>query len=114
MTLASSRTTVVVAGLMLLVSACKAATATPPAPRNTFHWLKSYDQVTALARKSDKMILAYFCSSDGEPWTEKLEADVLSTEPFKNWANEHIIPFQVDFPVNKRVNSITKAQNDAM
>jgi thioredoxin-related protein len=114
MTLASSRTTVVVAGLMLLISACKAATATPPVPRDTFHWLKSYDQATAMARKTDKMILAYFSGSDWDPYTEKIEKDVLSTEPFKNWANEHIIPLNIDFTKEKRMNAITKAQNDAM
>ena len=114
MTRNTSRATAVIAGLMLLLPPALRAATTTATPRNNFHWLTNYDQATAMARKSDKMILAYFSGSDWDPWTEKIEKDVLSTEGFKNWANEHVIPLNIDFAKEKRINSITKAQNDAM
>jgi thioredoxin-related protein len=107
--------TVSLAVVMLLPGILRASPAPAPAQSHVkFQWLTNYNLATAEARKSDKLILLYFSGSDWDPWTDKLEKDVLSTDPFKTWANEHIIPMQVDFAKEKRINSITKAQNDKL
>jgi thioredoxin-related protein len=86
----------------------------PAEPVRNFKWITSYELATSQARKSDKLIMAYFSGSDWDPWTDKLDKEVLSTDLFKAWAVDHVIPMQIDFPQNKRLSSITKGQNDKL
>src|SRR5258708_29791709 len=79
---------------------------------NNFKWLTNYELASTLARKQDKLILAYFSGSDWDPWTDKIEKDVLSTQMFKDWAKANVIPLQVDSPQDqRRMSSITRQQN---
>ena len=82
---------------------------------NTFKWLTNYELASTLARKQDKMILAYFSGSDWDPWTEKIEKDVLSTQMFKDWAKANVVPLQIDTPQDqRRMSSITRQQNEKL
>lgn len=106
------RVTDLLAVVMLLPAVLSAEPVQPPV--QPFKWITSYDLATARARKEDKLILAYFSGSDWDPWTDKLEKEVLSTDLFKNWARDHVIPLNIDFTQNKRINSITKGQNEKL
>jgi thioredoxin-related protein len=86
----------------------------PGASSTRFKWITNYDLASSLARKQDKIILAYFSGSDWEPWTQKLDEDVLSTDRFKVWAQEHVIPLQLDFPRDKHPSAIVKQQNEKL
>jgi thioredoxin-related protein len=112
---------VMFAGAMLLPAAyAPAATAQPPQaahgpdPVKTFKWITSFPLAESEARKTNKLIMAYFSGSDWEDWTQKLDRDVFSTPMFKRWASEHVIPMQIDFPKEKRLAGSVKAQNDKL
>jgi protein disulfide-isomerase len=84
----------------------------PPAAQTK--WLLSYDQALVTAKKTRKTILAYFSGSDWDPWTQKLEQDVLETETFRHWAAENVILLRVDFPREKKLNGFLTAQNNKL
>ena len=58
---------------------------TSPSSKLTGKWLVNFDAATLQARKEKKLILAYFSGSDWEPYTQKLEKDVLNTDMFRDW-----------------------------
>lgn len=112
---------VCLAGMMLLPAASSWAVSAPspqvahgPDPVKTFKWITSFELAKAEARKSNKLIMAYFSGSDWEDWTQKLDHDVLSTPMFKLWASENVIPMQIDFPKEKRLAGMQKTQNERL
>jgi len=82
-------------------------------PRET-RWLPGYEQALTQARKEDKVILAYFSGSDWDPWTQKLETDVLNTDLFRQWAQSHVVLLQIDFPREKHTSAVVKQQNEKL
>ena len=77
-------------------------------------WLTSWNQVAILAKKQDKLILAYFCGSDWEPWSMKLDQDVMDTPYFLDWAKDKVLLMKVDFPSKTRQSPAIKKQNDEL
>lgn len=77
-------------------------------------WLTHFGNATSLARKDDKLILAYFRGSDWCPFCQKLDKEVLNTKPFIEWAEKNVILLDVDFPADKRQPPGLKKQNDAL
>lgn len=102
-----SRIGITVLVTMLLFCLCAKAE-----PIKRFKWITGYELAASEARKTNKLIMLYFSGSDWDPWTDKLEKDVLSTDMFKNWAMENVITMQVDTPRDKRLPASTKSQND--
>lgn len=112
---------ILLAAAAVLPAACSAETLTrvtepphPLDPAKTFKWLTNYEGAKAEARKTNKLIMVYFSGSDWEDWTQKLDKDVFSTDLFKRWAAEHVVPLNIDFPRDRRVAGSTKAQNDRL
>src|SRR5438067_1624901 len=65
---------------------------TKPAPvAKPLTWYAAYRQACAEAKKADKLILAYFCGSDWDEWTKKLDKEVFSTPMFRQWAEQNVI-----------------------
>ncbi|HEY2585857.1 MAG TPA: thioredoxin family protein [Tepidisphaeraceae bacterium] len=113
--------TATLAGVMLLPAGLsRAATAQPPQavhgsdPVKTFKWITSFPLAESEARKSNKLIMAYFSGSDWEDWTQKLDREVFGTPMFKAWASENVIPMQIDFPRGRRLAGSMKAQNERL
>jgi len=104
-----------IAALLAVVLIAVAVSVTPadPPPVQT-KWLLSYDTAMITAKKTRKTVLAYFSGSDWDPWTQKLEHDVLETEMFRHWAQENVILLRVDFPREKKLTGFLKAQNDKL
>jgi len=94
---------------ILMVPALGAA-----APAKTLKWLNNYDQALSLAHKENRVILAYFSGSDWDPWCQKLDTEVLGTEMFRDWAEQNVIPLQIDFPRGRRLASSVHAQNEKL
>jgi thioredoxin-related protein len=103
-------------GLALLAAGAIAALAPPPkAPESKqAKWLTNLNNAAGLARKDDKLILAYFRGSDWCPFCKKLDREVLNTEPFIQWAEKNVILLDVDFPADKKQSPGQKRQNDAL
>ena len=77
-------------------------------------WLTSFANATGVARKDDKLILAYFRGSDWCPFCKKLDKEVLNTDPFVEWADKNVVLLDVDFPADKKQPPNIKKQNDAL
>jgi thioredoxin-related protein len=77
-------------------------------------WFTSWNQATILAKKQDKLILAYFCGSDWDPWCKKLNQDVMDTPYFLDWAKDKVLLVKVDFPSKARQSPAIKKQNQEL
>ena len=86
----------------------------PIDPARKFKWLTNYEGAKAEARKTNKLIMCYFSGSDWEDYTQKLEKDVFGTDLFKRWAEQNVVPLQIDFPRERHLAGSQKAQNDRM
>ena len=84
------------------------------APARSAKWLTNLSNAQGLARKDDKLILAYFRGSDWCPFCKKLDNEVLNTDPFVEWAERNVILLDVDFPADKKQPSSLKKQNDTL
>jgi protein disulfide-isomerase len=84
-----------------------------PPPIKT-KYLISFEAALVAAKKTHKTIIAYFSGSDWDPWTQKLDADVLETDLFRHWAAENVILVRIDFPKVKKLSSFVKAQNEKL
>jgi thioredoxin-related protein len=65
-------------------------------PAKPLTWYTTYQQACAEARKADKLIIAYFCGSDWDEWTKKLDKEVLKTDMFREWAEQNVILLKFD------------------
>lgn len=96
--------------IALVLFATTAAAQSRPAP-----WVQHFRQARNFAEKDDKLILAYFNGSDWDPWTEKLDKDVITTKVFIDFASKHFILFDVDLPSeNKNVARTIRQQNERL
>ena len=77
-------------------------------------WNTNYEQALALAKKENRVILVYFCGSDWDPWTQKLDHDVMDTDMFRNWAAANVVLMKVDILKEKHQGILIKAQNDKL
>lgn len=101
--------------LGLLASFGPAAdTAVKVAKAKPIKWLNNYEGALNLARKEKKTIIVYFSGSDWEPFTQKLEKDVLTTDMFREWAASNVVLLQCDFARDKPSSGNIKSQNDRL
>lgn len=82
--------------LFAFIIPCTFAADTKP-PARPLTWYASYQQACTEARKGDKLILAYFCGSDWDEWTKKLDKEVLKTDMFHDWAEKNVILLKFDY-----------------
>src|SRR5579884_3497524 len=94
--------------ILLLTGSLRAATG------KGAEWTPNFDRALADARRQDRVILAYFSGSDWDPWSQKLEKDVLDTPFFRQWAMDHVVLLKIDFPRNRQLSSTTRAQNQKL
>lgn len=86
----------------------------PPKDKQSATWLTSFPNATGQARKDDKLIMAYFRSSDWCDFCKKLDREVLNTSLFADWAAKNVVLLDVDFPAEKRQAPGLKKHNDAL
>lgn len=77
-------------------------------------WLTSFANATGQAKKGDRLILAYFRSSDWDDFSKKLDREVLNTAMFLDWAERNVVLLDVDFPTQKRIPPAIQRQNDEL
>jgi len=69
---------------------------------NAQEWLTDFDQAKKFANKKNQNIILVFQGSDWCAPCIKLDKEVWSTDEFKNYAKEHYIMLQADFPRRKK------------
>ncbi len=72
------------------------------------------DLAKAKAGANGKRILLDFTGSDWCGWCKKLDAEVFSTQEFKDYAAKHLVLVEVDFPHSFKLAEATQKQNEAL
>lgn len=88
----------------LLFTAVTAFAATPP-------WTDHWEAAKAKSKSENKPILLYMTGSDWCGWCKKLEKEVISKKAFTDFANQHFILMEADFPKTKDQPAPLKKQN---
>ncbi len=93
--------------VVLLITAASSLAATPP-------WTDDWDAAKAKSKSENKPILIYMTGSDWCGWCKKLEKEVISKKAFTDFAAEHFILMEADFPKTKEQPAPLKKQNAAL
>ena len=75
-------------------------------------WQTNFEKAKNTASTEDKPIILVFQGSDWCAPCIKLDRQVWSTDTFKEYASEHYVMLQADFP-RKRENSLSETQTKA-
>jgi protein disulfide-isomerase len=74
-------------------------------------WQTDYTKALAQAAAENKPLLLDFTGSDWCVWCHRLRDEVLSQKPFIDYAREHLVLMELDFPRQKRQSEAEKRQN---
>ena len=78
-------------------------------------WMTDFEKVKAKAKADNKHILIDFSGSDWCGWCIKLDEEVFSKKPFKEYAKENLVLMLADFPRDKsKLSEDIQKQNDQM
>ncbi len=75
-------------------------------------WQTDFTKAKEIASKENRPIILVFQGSDWCAPCIKLDKKIWSTEAFQNYAKEHYVMLQADFP-RKRGNKLSKEQTEA-
>jgi thioredoxin-related protein len=74
-------------------------------------WLNDYNKAQEEAKANHKLLLLNFTGSDWCGWCIKFEKEILSQPQFKNYAHDHLVLVELDFPRRKSQPVEVKKQN---
>lgn len=77
-------------------------------------WRTDFDAALTDASAQGRAVLLDFTGSDWCVWCHRLDVEVFDKEAFADYAREHLILVQLDFPNKKELPAELKAQNDAL
>jgi len=92
----------------------QAAAAAPPPVVNEFKWETDFAVAKKRAKDEKKSMLLDFTGSDWCGWCIKLKKEVFDTPEFKEYAKDHLIMVELDFPKRKELPKEEKEQNDKL
>ena len=84
----------------------------PPAAKAT--WLTNFETAQARARSEKKLLLIEFTGSDWCPPCIMLGRQVFSQPEFKDYAAQHLVLLEVDFPRRKELSPEQRAANEKL
>ncbi len=74
-------------------------------------WTDDWQAAKLRSKEEKKPVLLYLTGSDWCGWCKKLEKEVLTQKAFMDFAKEHFILMEADFPRNKEQPAELKKQN---
>ncbi len=77
-------------------------------------WLTDYDAAVAQAKKENKLILMDFNGSDWCPPCMAIKKNVFNSAEFKQYAKDHLVLVDVDFPRRKPQDPKLAAHNEKL
>lgn len=101
----------------MLGAACGRTSAPPKAEASSAAeaaWLANFETAQARARSEKKLLLIEFTGSDWCPPCIMLERQVFSQPEFKEYAAQHLVLLEVDFPRMKELSDEQKAANEKL
>ncbi len=111
-------TLLIAISLTILFTGCKRrAESVPKAETSSaakIEWLTDFDTAKAQARAQNKTLLINFTGSDWCPPCILLERQVFSQPEFREYATQHLVLLEVDFPRMKELSDEQKAANEKL
>lgn len=74
-------------------------------------WTDDWEAAKARSKEEKKPILIYLTGSDWCGWCKKLEKEVISQKAFMDFAKEHFVLMEADYPKKKEQSAELKKQN---
>jgi protein disulfide-isomerase len=74
-------------------------------------WTDNWEAAKTRSKEEKKPILIYLTGSDWCGWCKKLEKEVISQKAFMDFAKEHFVLMEADFPRKKEQSAELKKQN---
>lgn len=93
------------------VTTYKPAAAAPGAGAKLGVWQTDYPSALNQAKASKAKVFLFFTGSDWCGWCKRLDAEVLGTNQFKEFAGENLILVKLDFPRRIPQSPTLQAQN---
>lgn len=78
------------------------------------NWLTDLPKAQAQAKQEGKMVLMDFTGSDWCSWCMKLDKEIFQTPEFADYAKEHLVLVEVDFPKKKPQSQELQKANEAL
>ena len=103
--------------IALLLVACGKKESVPPLvaekvpEKKEVRWLTDFEVAKTEARAENKMLLMNFTGSDWCPPCMMLEKAVFAKPEFRDYAADHLVLLEVDFPRRKNLSDEQRAEN---
>ena len=98
----------------LALSLAAAFAITLPTCAADLTWLTDFSKAKAQAKAEGKLVLLDFTGSDFCPPCIRLAKEVFPTKEFSDYAKQHVVLVEVDFPIKKKQSPELKAANEAL
>jgi thioredoxin-related protein len=102
------------AGEIPSVSSEKKVEQKPKPAVNPGEWTTDYAAALQQAKSDRRLVFLFFTGSDWCGWCKRLDAEILSTGEFINYARNHLILVKLDFPRTIPQPAQIKARNDKL
>jgi len=79
--------------------------------KNGLTWYTDISKASEVSNRLKKPIFAFFTGSDWCGWCHRMEQNVFDKPGFKEWAKQHVILLELDFPRNKKLPEALANQN---
>ncbi len=99
--------------LLRIITGCAAALLITAAA-HAADWTEDYSAALAKAKKEHKLLLLDFTGSDWCSWCKRIDAEVFSTQKFKDFADQQLVLVTLDFPRSHAQDEGVKAQNKGL
>lgn len=94
-----------------VVRAVASSTAPKSEEGETGAWTTDYAAALEQAKRLNRHTFLFFTGSDWCGWCKRLVREILATPEFKQYASEHLVLVELDFPRGKPQSEALKAQN---
>lgn len=86
------------------------------APRigRSYEWRTDLPAAAADARQDQKLLLLNFSGSDWCGWCQRLDAEVFSTDAFREFAGANLVCVLADFPRRTKLDPTLQARNERL
>lgn len=74
-------------------------------------WITDFEAAKKQAKEENKAILINFTGTDWCGWCIRLEKEVFTKKEFQDYAKDHLVLLEIDFPRKKEQTEELKAQN---
>lgn len=74
-------------------------------------WTDNWEAAKTRSKEEKKPILIYLTGSDWCGWCKKLEKEVISQKAFMDFAKDHFVLMEADYPKKKEQSAELKKQN---